>query len=71
MKLEIIKRAFVTNKGKDILVQREIIEWLIKRAENNEKLKEQLSELICAVYEHANEGTELMEIAERIDEMEL
>lgn len=34
------------------------------------ELQEQLSELVCAIYEHANEGTELMEIAQRIDEME-
>lgn len=33
-------------------------------------LQEQLKTLICAIYEHANEGTELMEIAEKIDEME-
>ena len=33
-------------------------------------LQEQVKELICAIYEQANEGTELMEIAERIDAME-
>jgi hypothetical protein len=33
-------------------------------------LQEQLKLLICAIYEHANEGTELMELAERIDAME-
>jgi hypothetical protein len=30
-------------------------------------LQEQIKTLICAIYEHANEGTELMEIAEMID----
>lgn len=32
-----------------------------------EKLKSQLTQLVCAIYEHANEGTYLMELAEKID----
>lgn len=36
----------------------------------NKELESQLSELVCAIYEHSNEGTYLMELAERIDEKE-
>lgn len=43
------------------------INWLIEQVE---KQKLQIRELILAIYEHANEGTELMEIAEKIDEIE-
>ena len=43
---------------------------IISALERVSDFKEQLTSLICAVYEHANEGTELMEIAEKIDEME-
>jgi hypothetical protein len=32
-----------------------------------EKLKSQLTQLVCAIYEHTNEGTYLMELAEKID----
>jgi hypothetical protein len=39
-------------------------DWLIEKIEKQQK---QITELICSIYEHANEGTELMEIAERID----
>jgi hypothetical protein len=34
------------------------------------QLESQLTELVSGIYEHANEGTFLMELAERIDEME-
>lgn len=45
-----------------------ILESEIEELKNEVKLlKSQISELICAIYEYANEGTELMEIAERID----
>lgn len=33
-----------------------------------ERLRGQLTELICAVYEYEPEGTALMDLAERIDE---
>lgn len=39
--------------------------WLLERLE---KQDEQLTKLVCAIYEHVNEGTELMELAEKIDE---
>ncbi|WP_425203718.1 hypothetical protein [Priestia megaterium] len=31
------------------------------------ELKSQLSQLVCVIYEHVNEGTCLMELAEKID----
>jgi hypothetical protein len=43
------------------------IKWLIEQVE---KQQLQIRELILAIYEHTNEGTELMELAEKIDETE-
>lgn len=44
--------------------------WLLIQAERNKHLQSLLTELLCAVYEHAYPGTELMEIAERIDDID-
>ncbi|AZV43672.1 hypothetical protein BAOM_3063 [Peribacillus asahii] len=56
--------------GKGVIVHIDNFKWLIEQAEKVEQYKEQLTELICTIYEHANEGTALMDLAERIDEME-
>jgi hypothetical protein len=46
------------------------IRAIITLKKKNKELESQISELVCGIYEHANEGTQLMELAERIDEKE-
>jgi hypothetical protein len=48
-------------------INKDDYKWIIRQIGKVEKQQKQITELVCAIYEHANEGTELMEIAERID----
>jgi hypothetical protein len=55
---------FGKGEGWELTILSEDIDWLIAEVE---RLNSRLSELVCAIYEHANEGTSLMELAEKID----
>lgn len=62
--LEIYKEGIESIKNKRV---EDIIDSHIEALKLLQEYKSHLSDLISAVYEHANNGTALMEIAEKID----